>query len=132
MLLAIDVGNTNTVLATFEGERLVHSWRIQTDPRATADELALVYRGLLAADSVRVTGISVCSSVPQALRELRWMLDRHFSGVPALVVEAGVRTGVPLAIDNPKEVGSDRVVNALAAYQLYGGPAIVVDFGTST
>lgn len=131
MLLAIDVGNTNTVLATFEGERLVHSWRIKTDARATADELALTYRGLLAADSVQVTGVAVCSSVPQALRELRWMLERHFH-VPALVVEPGVRTGVLLAIDNPKEVGSDRVVNTLAAYQLYGGPAIVVDFGTAT
>ncbi|GIG58702.1 type III pantothenate kinase [Longispora fulva] len=132
MLLAIDVGNTNTVLATFDGERLVHSWRIKTDSRSTADELALVYRGLLAADSVQVTGVVACSSVPQALRELRWMLDRHFGGVPAVVVEPGVRTGVPLSIDNPKEVGSDRVVNTLAAYQLYGGPSIVVDFGTAT
>jgi type III pantothenate kinase len=79
-----------------------------------------------------VTGISACSTVPAALRSLRTMLGRYYADVPAVVVEPGVRTGVQLAIDNPKEVGSDRVVNTLAAFTLYGGPAVVVDFGTST
>jgi type III pantothenate kinase len=132
MLLCIDIGNTNTVLATFEGDKLVHSWRIKTDARATGDEMGLLYRGLLAADAVEVTRIAACSTVPAALRSLRGMLTRYFPGVPTVIVEPGVRTGVQLAIDNPKEVGSDRVVNTLAAYTLFGGPAIVVDFGTST
>jgi type III pantothenate kinase len=132
MLLCIDIGNTNTVLATFEGDKMVHSWRIKTDARATGDEMGLLYRGLLAADAVEVTRIAACSTVPAALRSLRGMLTRYFPGVPTVIVEPGVRTGVQLAIDNPKEVGSDRVVNTLAAYTLFGGPAIVVDFGTST
>ncbi len=132
MLLCIDVVNTNTVLATFEGEKLVHNWRIKTDARATADELALIYKGLLHGDDVQITGACVCSTVPSVLRELRAMLAKYYANVPAVIVEPGVRTGVHLAIDNPKEVGTDRVVNTLAAYTLYGGPTIVVDFGTST
>ncbi|MDI1465110.1 type III pantothenate kinase [Catellatospora sp. KI3] len=132
MLLCIDIGNTNTVLATFEGEKIVHSWRVKTDARNTADELGLMFRGLLAGDNVEITGVAACSTVPAALRSLRTMLSRYYPGVPAVVVEPGVKTGVQLAIDNPKEVGADRVVNTLAAHTLYGGPAIVVDFGTST
>jgi type III pantothenate kinase len=132
VLLCIDIGNTNTVLATFEGEKLVHSWRIKTDARATADELGLLYRGLLATDAVSLTGIAACSTVPAALRSLRTMLQRYYPGVPTVIVEPGVRTGVQLAIDNPKEVGTDRVANTLAAFTLFGGPSIVVDFGTST
>lgn len=136
MLLCIDAGNTNTVLATFDGETLVHSWRIKTDARATADELALIYRGLLSShpdgEPVKLTGVAVCSTVPAVLREMRSMLGRYYGDVPHVVVEPGVRTGVQLAIDNPKEVGTDRVVNTLAAFTLYGGPTIVVDFGTTT
>src|SRR5689334_17567705 len=94
--------------------------------------MGLLYRGLLATDAVQVSGIAACSTVPAALRSLRTMLQRYYGGVPTVIVEPGVRTGVQLAIDNPKEVGTDRVVNTLAAYSLYGGPAIVVDFGTST
>jgi type III pantothenate kinase len=143
MLLCIDIGNTNTVLATFEDDKLVHSWRVKTDARATADEMGLMFRGLLADDiagrsggyrngPVELTGVAACSTVPAALRSLRTMLGRYYSDIPAVIVEPGVRTGVQLAIDNPKEVGSDRVANTLAAYTLYGGPSIVVDFGTST
>jgi type III pantothenate kinase len=132
LLLCIDIGNTNTVLATFEDEKLVHSWRTKTDPGSTADEMGLLFRGLLAGDAVQVSGIAACSTVPAALRSLRAMVVRYYSTVPVVIVEPGVRTGVQLAIDNPKEVGSDRVVNTLAAYTLYGGPSIVVDFGTST
>ncbi len=132
MLLCIDIGNTNTVLATFDGEQIVHSWRVKTDARNTADELGLMFRGLLAGDNVEITGVAACSTVPAALRSLRTMLGRYYGGLPAVIVEPGVRTGVQLAIDNPKEVGADRVVNTLAAHALYGGPAIVVDFGTST
>jgi type III pantothenate kinase len=132
LLLCIDIGNTNTVLATFEGDKLVHSWRTKTDARSTADELGLQLRGLLAGDAVEITGIAACSTVPAALRSMRSMLARYYAHVPAVIIEPGVRTGVQLAIDNPKEVGSDRVMNTLATYTLFGGPAIVVDFGTST
>jgi type III pantothenate kinase len=132
VLLCIDIGNTNTVLATFEGDKPVHSWRTKTDARDTADEMGLLFRGLLAGDAVQVSGIAACSTVPAALRSLRVMLDRYYPGMPTVIVEPGTRTGVQLAIDNPKEVGADRVVNTLAAYTLFGGPSIVVDFGTST
>jgi len=132
MLLCIDIGNTNTVLATFEGDRIRRSWRVKTDARATGDELGLLFRGLLASDPVEITGVAACSTVPAALRSLRSMLARYYRDVPTVIVEPGVRTGVKLAIDNPKEVGTDRVVNTLASYTLYGGPSIVVDFGTST
>ncbi|ABD13725.1 pantothenate kinase [Frankia casuarinae] len=130
MLLAIDVGNTNTVVGVFEGEHLADSWRVRTDPQATADELVLLYRGLLG--EYQVTGVSICSTVPAALRALRRMVVRAFHDIPVVIVEPGTRTGVPILIDNPKEAGADRIMNTLAAHHLYGGPAIVVDFGTST
>jgi len=130
-LLAIDVGNTNTVLGLFEADRLVRSWRIKTDARSTADEMALVFRGLLA-DEPEVTGIALCSTVPAVLREMRYMLEGYHDDIPTVIVEPGTKTGVPVLTDNPKEVGTDRIVNTMAAYHLYGGPSIVVDFGTST
>ena len=130
MLLAIDVGNTNTVLGTFLGEDLVHSWRVKTDPRSTADELWLQMRALI--EDIEITGISLCSTVPAVLREMRTMFASYFSEIPTTIVEPGIKTGVPLQVDNPKEIGADRIVNTLAAHTLYGGPAIVVDFGTST
>lgn len=130
MLLAIDVGNTNTVIGVFEGDILADSWRIRTDPQATSDELLFLFRGLLG--DYKIDGVAVCSTVPAALREIRRMVSRTFRDVPTVVVEPGTRTGVPVLIDNPKEAGADRIMNTLAAYHLYGGPAIVVDFGTST
>jgi type III pantothenate kinase len=130
VLLAVDIGNTNTVLGVFDGPHLVESWRVKTDARDTADELALAYRGLLG--STKVDGVAACSTVPAVLAQLRIMLERYYAHLPAVVVEPGVRTGVPLLYDNPKELGSDRIVNTLAAYHLYGGPSIVVDFGTTT
>jgi len=130
VLLTVDIGNTNTVLGVFAGDEMVDSWRVRTDARATSDELALMFRGLL--DGVPVDGISLCSTVPAVLREMRRMCARAFTGVPTVVVEPGTRTGVPILIDNPKEVGADRVMNTLAAHHLYEGPCVVVDFGTST
>jgi type III pantothenate kinase len=130
MLLTIDVGNTNTVLGTFLGEDLVHSWRVKTDPRSTADELWLQMRALV--EGIDITGLSICSTVPATLREMRTMIAQFFSETPTTIVEPGIKTGVPLLVDNPKEIGADRIVNTLAAHTLYGGPAIVVDFGTST
>ena len=130
MLLTIDVGNTNTVFGTFLGEDLIHSWRVKTDPRSTSDELWLQLNALVA--GIDITGLSICSTVPATLREMRTMLANYFSELPTTIVEPGIKTGVPLLVDNPKEIGADRIVNTLAAHTLYGGPAIVVDFGTST
>ena len=131
MLLAIDVGNTNTVLGLFDGEKLVSSWRMKTDARETADELALKFKAILS-ESPQVTGICLCSTVPAVLREMRTMLSNYYQDATQVIVEPGIKTGVPVLTDNPKEVGADRIVNSLAAFTLYGGPAIVVDFGTST
>ena len=131
MLLAIDVGNTNTVLGMFAGDDLVSSWRIKTDSRTTADEMVLTFRGLLEGSGA-VTGIALCSTVPAVLREMRVMLERYFDAIPTVIVEPGTKTGVPVLTDNPKEVGADRIVNTIAAHHLFGGPCIVVDFGTST
>lgn len=132
MLLTIDVGNTNTVLGIFDGEKLVRSWRVKTDPRDTSDELWLQYRSLI--EGFELTGLAVCSTVPASLREIRGMIKNYFAHIPTTIVEPGVKTGVPLLVDNPKEIGADRIVNTLAAHTLYGstGPSIVVDFGTST
>ena len=131
MLLAIDVGNTNTVLGLFDGEQLYQSWRIKTDARDTADELNVMYRGLLQG-SPKISGIALCSTVPSSLREMRTMLNRYFDDVVTVIVEPGTRTVVTVLTDNPKEVGAYRIVNTLATHHLFGGPAIVVDFGTST
>lgn len=130
MLLTIDVGNTNTVLGLFDKDELIKSWRVKTDPRSTADELWLQYKSLVA--DYTITALSICSTVPATLRELRSMIEEYFSTTPVTIVEPGIKTGVPLLVDNPKEIGADRIVNTLAAHTLYGGPAIVVDFGTST
>ena len=130
MLLTIDVGNTNTVLGIFDDEEILQSWRVKTDTRDTADELWIKYRSLV--EDYEIDGISLCSTVPAVLRELRTMLSRHYGDTPSTILEPGIKTGVPLLVDNPKEIGSDRIVNTLAAHTLYGGPAIVVDFGTST
>ncbi len=104
---------------------------MRTDGNETADEIALKFRGLLA-DAPVVTGVALCSTVPRVLREMRTVLSRYYADVPNVIIEPGVKTGVPILTDNPKEVGADRIVNTLAAHTLYGGPAIVVDFGTST
>jgi type III pantothenate kinase len=131
MLLSIDVGNTNTVIGLYEGKNMHKSWRISTDAAQTADELALKYRGLLE-NEPRVTGVALCSTVPAVLHQMRLMIERYYFDLPVVIVEPGIKTGVPILTDNPKEVGADRIVNTLAAHHLFGGPCIVVDFGTST
>jgi type III pantothenate kinase len=136
MLLTIDIGNTNMVLGVFQGDTIVEHWRIATVPDRTADEIAALLHGLLARSTVvkesDLAGISLCSTVPSVLHEMREMVRRYYEDVPSVIVQPGVKTGVPIRMDNPKEVGSDRIMNSLAAVHLYGGPAIVVDFGTST
>jgi type III pantothenate kinase len=135
MLLAVDVGNTETVAGVFDGAELTWQWRMHTSPERTADELALQFGGFLQQRELsfdrNVTGVVLSSVVPTATQALREMVSRYFRFEP-VVVEPGVKTGVPVLTDNPKEVGADRIVNALAAFSKFGGPAIVVDFGTAT
>ncbi len=135
MLLAVDVGNSTTVVGVFQGERLEEHWRVSTDSGRTSDEMALLFQGLLAfADlsfSRNVHGVVIASVVPAITEALRDMVERYFLFAP-VVLEPGVKTGIPLRYDNPREIGADRIANAVAAQNLYGGPAIVVDFGTST
>jgi type III pantothenate kinase len=135
VLLAIDVGNTETVLGVFREEDLAWRWRMATVPNRTADELALLFGGFLDQQGLsfdrNVTAVIVSSVVPSATQALRDMVRRYFR-FPPLVVEPGVKTGVAVLIDNPKEVGADRIVNSLAAFTKFGGPAVVVDFGTAT
>jgi type III pantothenate kinase len=135
MLLAIDVGNTETVVGVFRDEELAWRWRMATVPDRTADELALLFGGFLQQHELsfdrNVTGVVLSSVVPSATQALREMVRRYFR-FPPVVVEPGVKTGVPVLTDNPKEVGADRIVNALAAFAGYGGPCVVVDFGTAT
>ena len=128
-LLAADIGNSHTQLGLLTAGEVTADWRVETNERRTADEWAVLLRGLLGAAIDDVDGIAVCSTVPAVLHEWRDMLARRFADVPAVVVEPGVRTGIPVLMDNPREVGTDRIVNALAAVHEYGGPAIVVDFG---
>ncbi|MGZ4445530.1 MAG: type III pantothenate kinase [Nocardioides sp.] len=128
-LLAADIGNSHTVLGLIEDGVVSADWRVATDARRTSDEWAVLLGGLLGDLRADVTGVAVCSTVPSVLHEWRDMLARHLADVPHVVVEPGVRTGVPVLMDNPREVGSDRIINALAAATEYGGPAIVVDFG---
>lgn len=128
-LLAVDIGNSHTVLGLLTEGEVMADWRVATDERHTSDEWSVLLRGLLGDSMSEVEGIAVCSTVPAVLHEWREMLERHFAGLPHVVVEPGVRTGVPVLMDNPREVGSDRIINALAAATEFGGPAIVVDFG---
>ena len=132
MLLAIDVGNTQTVLGLLDGEKVVEHWRVATDARRTADEMMVLFNGLLGDRRATVDGVALCSTVPAVLHELRDMTERYFVAMPVVVVEPGIRTGLPVVVDNPREVGTDRIVDSIAAYHLYPGPAIVVDFGTAT
>ncbi len=128
-LLAADIGNAHTVLGLVADGEVSADWRVATDERRTADEWAVLLRGLLRRQLDDVTGIAVCATVPAVLHTWREMLPRHFEPVPAVVVEPGVRTGISVLTDNPREVGADRIVNSLAAASKYGGPLIVVDFG---
>ncbi len=135
MLLAVNVGNTNSVLGVFERAELRWHWRISTEPERTADELAVVFGGLLEQQGLsfsrQITGVVISSVVPTSTSALREMVDRYFN-FPPVVVEPGTRTGLSIHTDNPREVGADRIVNSLAAFARYGGPCIVIDFGTAT
>jgi len=140
MLLAIDVGNTNIVLGVFDGATLVQSWRLQTLRERTSDELGLLVDGLFAhsrLERVQIRGVILGSVVPPLTGTIREMVQRYFS-VPVIIVEPGVNTGMPILYKNPAEVGADRIVNAVAAYEKFGQamnpgrPLVVLDFGTAT
>ncbi|KAA1431626.1 type III pantothenate kinase [Mycolicibacter arupensis] len=135
MLLAIDVRNTHTVIGLVAGSgdnaNVVQQWRIRTEAEITADELALTLDGLIGDDGEQLTGAAALSTVPSVLHEVRLMLDQYWPSIPAVLIEPGVRTGIPLLVDNPKEVGADRIVNGLAAFHKFKTAAIVVDFGSS-
>lgn len=135
MLLTVDVGNTQTLIGVFEKDRLEHEWRASTDPKRTADELALLFGEFLQlADlsfSRQITGVAISSVVPKATQELREMTLRYF-GFPPVIVEPGVKTGIAVLTDNPREVGADRIANAVAAHEMFPSRSVViVDFGTA-
>jgi type III pantothenate kinase len=145
MLLVIDVGNTNTVIGLYDGsdaeeagaadEGLLDHWRIATERNRTADELSVVIRGFLrprfpqGVDGIQ--GIAISSGVPRLTSALREMSSRYFA-IDPVVIEPGVRSGIAIAVDNPREVGADRIANSVGAWHLFGGPTVVVDFGTAT
>lgn len=143
-LLCVDIGNTRTVLGLFDGPTPLADWRVATDERRTSDEWAALLTSLFAGSGpaaglpdglASVSGVAIAATVPGVLHEWREMLARHLPGVPLVVVGPGVRTGVPVLMDNPREVGADRIANALAALTHHarpGEPVVVVDLGTAT
>jgi type III pantothenate kinase len=134
VLLAADVGNTQTVFAVFDGDRLVEHWRVATESERTADELAVLLERLLELRELGfddIAGVCLASSVPPLVRAYTELAERYLDA-PLLALSPGTKTGVPILYDDPREIGPDRIANAVAARERYGGPCIVVDFGTST
>ncbi len=136
MLLAVDIGNTNVKLGLFRGEELVANWRLETDRLRMSDEYAAMLLVLLQHARLKIddiSGVSLSSTVPAMVPVMRELADRYLCpGIPFLQVSSDARTGVTVAIDNPREMGADRIVDALAASRLYSLPAIIIDFGTAT
>jgi type III pantothenate kinase len=134
MLLAIDIGNTDTTLGVFEGEELRATWHLATSIRRMADEYAAILFNLLQQQGLEIADIkavALCSVVPPLTTTFVDLSQRYFN-TPPLVVGAGVKTGVRIRMDNPREVGADRIADAAAAHHLYGGPVIIIDLGTAT
>ncbi|MHB8172639.1 MAG: type III pantothenate kinase [Thermincolia bacterium] len=134
MILAFDVGNTNIVLGVYGDDQLIEHWRISTDKNKTSDEYGMLLNSLFAHSGLAgedIHAIVISSVVPPVMPTLERMSVKYF-GIRPLVVGPGVKTGMAIKYDNPKEVGADRIVNAIAAFELYGGPLIIVDFGTAT
>ncbi|KZL93132.1 type III pantothenate kinase [Clostridium magnum] len=134
MILVIDVGNTNIVLGVYESEELIASWRLSTDSKRTADEYGIQVIQLFLQDKLDpadVEGVIISSVVPNIMYSLEHMIKKYFEVNP-IVVGPGVKTGINIKYDNPKEVGADRIVNAVAAHELYKGSLIIIDFGTAT
>lgn len=134
MIFVIDIGNTNIVLGIMEGKKLLSDWRLSTDPPRTADEYGMMVRNLFEGagyDMKMIDGIAVSSVVPNLMYSIEHMIRKYFNIEP-IIVGPGVKTGINIKYDNPKEVGADRIVNAVAAHETYGGPLIIIDFGTAT
>lgn len=134
MLLAFDVGNTNIVLGVFKNGKLIQDWRIETDNKKSADEYGMIINQLFAYEGLNpkeVKDIIISTVVPSVLYTLQHLSRKYFNK-KAIVIEPGVKTGLQIKYDNPKQVGADRIVNAVAAYAKYGGPLIVIDIGTAT
>ena len=134
MILVIDVGNTNIVLGIYEDKRLLDSWRIGTEIHKTSDEYGMAINQLFSFSNYKLSDINqvvISSVVPTAMYTLQHAARKYFNREP-LVIGPGIKTGINIKYDNPKEVGADRIVNAVAAYELYGGPLVIVDFGTAT
>jgi type III pantothenate kinase len=134
MLLVFDVGNTNIVLGVYDGDKLLYHWRVSTDRLKTADEYGVLIKSLFDHRGLGLNDIDaaiVSSVVPPLMAPLTRMIQRYF-GVEPLVVGPGIKTGMSIKYENPREVGADRIVNAVAAFEKYGGPLVVVDFGTAT
>jgi len=134
MLLAVDVGNTNIVLGLFKGEELIMNWRISTDREKSADELGMLIGQLFSyneLDLSMVSDVIISSVVPSIMYSLEHMA-RKYCDCEAIIIGPGIKTGMNVKYDNPKQVGADRIVNAVAGYKKYGGPLIIVDFGTAT
>ena len=130
-LLVVDVGNTNVVLGIYRGDVLAGSWRLATARERTADEYGILTKQLIGDVAGNLDGAIVSSVVPPLNSAFAGMIEQHF-GIDPLFVEPGVKTGIAIHVDNPQEVGADRIVNCVAAFERYGGPTIIVDFGTAT
>lgn len=134
MIFVLDVGNTNTVLGVYEGEKLTHHWRIETSRNKTEDEYGMIIKSLFQHDGLHfqhITGVIISSVVPPIMAALERMCEKYFHVKP-LVVGPGVKTGLNIKYENPREVGADRIVNAVAGIHEYGAPLVIVDFGTAT
>lgn len=134
MLLVFDVGNSNIVLGAYEKEKLLQHWRISTDRQKTGDEYGLLIHSLFqyhAMDTKEISAIIISSVVPPLLVPLYKMCQRYF-GIDPLVVGPGIKTGIRLKYENPREIGADRIVNAVGAFEKFGGPLVIIDFGTAT
>lgn len=134
MLLVVDVGNTNITLGVFDGEELNGTFRMTTKLPRTSDEYGIELRQLIECQGLKntdITDIIVASVVPDVMHSLGSAMIKYF-GIKPMIVSAGIKTGIRVATENPKQVGADRIVDAVAAYQIYGGPVIVIDFGTAT
>ena len=135
MLLAIDAGNTNIVFALHDGDELRHKWRISSSSSRTADEYMVWLTQLMNLEGFNpsaVTGAIIATVVPQALFPLQLLCRRYFNCEAMVVGESGIDLGIDIKLENPREVGADRLVNAVAAHKLYGGPMVIIDFGTAT